>query len=114
MTTIRASCTTCGDVELTTADVHVRVCTDTDEGEYEFDCPRCDTRVVKAAEARIIDLLVASGVEQTQWSIPAEAFEIHTGEPINHDDLIDFHRLLGDDSALASAIESLDSSDRGH
>ena len=34
MTTIRASCETCGDVELTTGDVLVRVCVNDSRGEY--------------------------------------------------------------------------------
>ena len=62
MATIRASCEFCGDVELTTADVHVRVCTLDSQGTYSFRCPTCDMTVVKPAEARTVDLLVASGV----------------------------------------------------
>ncbi|MDH3754197.1 MAG: hypothetical protein OEU32_10035 [Acidimicrobiia bacterium] len=107
MTTIRASCTTCGDVELTVADVEVRVCTTTDEGVYHFDCPRCATEVAKPAEPRIIDLLVASGVHVTSWSIPAELLEEHHGEPITHDDLLDFHELLADERVVEIALASL-------
>ncbi len=50
--------------------------------------------VVKPAEARIVDLLVASGVELSTWDLPAEMFEDHVGTPISHDDLLDFHQLL--------------------
>ncbi len=64
MITIRASCERCGDVELTTADVRVRVwVSDDDRGEYSYRCPVCEMMVVKEAEPRIIDLLIASGVE---------------------------------------------------
>ena len=63
MTTIRASCERCGDVELTTADMKVCVCVSADRGEYSFRCPVCETMVVKEAEPRTIDLLIASGVE---------------------------------------------------
>ena len=76
MATIRASCETCGDVELTTADVRVRVCTSDNRGEYSFRCPDCDMTVVKGAEPRTIDLLVASGVQLDTWSLPAELGEI--------------------------------------
>jgi len=48
-------------VELTTDDVTVRVCLDDDRGEYRFTCPVCTMVVVKPAEHRTIDLLVASG-----------------------------------------------------
>ena len=61
--TIRATCGQCGDVELTTADVRVRVCIEDNQGSYLFRCPACRMAVVKPAEPRIVDLLVASGVE---------------------------------------------------
>lgn len=99
MATIRASCPTCGDVELTTADVRVRVCVDDDRGEYLFRCPICRMAVVKGAEARTIDLLVASGVALDTWSLPAELHEQHSGNPITHDDLLDFHDMLHRDDS---------------
>lgn len=95
MATIRASCAVCGDVELTTQDVQVRVCVDDNQGTYSFRCPECEMVVVKAAEPRIIELLVASGVRLSRWSLPAELGEARAGgEPINHDDLLDFHALM--------------------
>ena len=63
MAKIRASCPTCGDVELTTRDLVVRVCADDNSGTYNFQCPLCSLRVAKAAERHIVDLLGASGVE---------------------------------------------------
>lgn len=104
MATIRASCSDCGDVELTTADVHVRICDDTDAGTYAFRCPFCQMMVVKSAEPRTIDLLIASGVGFSTWSLPAELYETHIGEPINHDDLLDFHDLLQDDGRLVAIM----------
>lgn len=104
MATIRASCSDCGDVELTTHDVHVRICDDTNEGTYSFRCPHCRMTVVKPAETRTIDLLVASGVSFTTWRLPAELSERHEGEPISHDDLLDFHHLMSDDTKLSEAL----------
>lgn len=104
MATIRASCGDCGDVELTTVDVHVRICDDDNSGTYSFRCPHCEMTVVKPAEPRTIDLLVASGVEFTTWTLPAELSEPHIGDPISHDDLLDFHHLLEDDSKLIEAL----------
>ncbi len=104
MATIRASCSECGDVELTTADVHVRICDDNNVGTYAFRCPHCTMMVVKAAESRTIDLLVASGVSFTTWRLPAELNEVHVGEPISHDDLLDFHHLLQDDNRLNAVL----------
>ena len=91
MAIIRASCPDCGDVELTSRDVTVRVNSGTNEGSYAFQCPECQLAVSKAAEARIIDLLVSSGVELYVWSMPAELLEERIGEPISYDDLLEFH-----------------------
>ncbi len=107
MATIRASCQTCGDVELTTRDVRVRVCLDDNRGEYAFRCPACRMTVVKAAEPRTVDLLVASGVLLDTWSLPAELRERPTGNPITHDDILDFHRILNDESQFADALNRL-------
>jgi hypothetical protein len=96
-TVIKASCHDCGDVELGIDQLHVRVCTADTQGSYVFRCPTCQMSVAKPAEQRIIDLLVASGVELIEWRLPAELFEPHRGAPICHDDLIDFHKLLQTD-----------------
>jgi hypothetical protein len=109
MATIRASCENCGDVQLTTTDVTVRMCVSNDEGEYRFECPACADLVVRHAEQRTIDLLLAAGVELVTWSLPAELFESHRGAPISHDDLIDFHTFLENDQLLATQMQSLSS-----
>jgi hypothetical protein len=93
-TVIKASCHDCGDVELKVEDLLVRVCTTDDRGAYVFRCPTCRMSVTKDAERRIVDLLVASGVELVEWAMPDELREAHDGAPICHDDLIDFHRML--------------------
>src|SRR6476659_984638 len=105
MATIRASCTDCGDVELTTAEVKVRVCTADNQGTYSFRCPLCTMTVVKSAEPRTVDLLVASGVAYSTWSPPLELSEPRFGgQAFTHDDLLDFHELLSDDTKLADAL----------
>lgn len=110
MATIRASCETCGDVELTTADVRVRVCINDNRGEYSFRCSQCAMTVVKPAEPRTIDLLVASGVAMDTWTLPAELDEVKIGKPITHDDLLDFHDKLHDSASWDAALEHLLSS----
>ena len=98
MATIRASCPTCGDVELTTKDVTVQVCSTNNQGSYSFRCPDCRMAVSKPAEPRIVDLLVSSGVRMSVWHLPAEMFEPRAaGDVISHDDLLDFHELLEDE-----------------
>src|SRR5438105_3475242 len=108
MATIRASCPDCGDVELTTVDMTVRVCTDDDSGAYAFRCPSCRMTVSKPAEQRIIDLLVSSGVRLENWSMPLELRERPVGLPLDHDDLLAFHELLEDENwfaTLAAMVE---------
>ena len=95
--TIRASCPTCGDVELTTSDVRVLLCSTTNESTYAFQCPSCRVAVTKEAESRVVDVLVASGVELSIWQMPAEMHEEHHGAPITYDDLLLFHFELQDD-----------------
>jgi hypothetical protein len=108
MATIKASCADCGDVELTTADVKVRVCTADSQGSYSFRCPRCRMTTVKPAEPRTVDLLVASGVAYSTWSPPLELLEPRgAGDAFTHDDLLDFHDLLVDDDRLTEALTSL-------
>lgn len=104
MARIRASCPTCGDVELTVPQVEVRICSSTQEGEYVFDCPSCDQTVNKQAETRTLDLLAASGVHVVTWSMPVERVMHPAAQAINHDDVIDFHVLLADDEMVAEAI----------
>jgi len=96
-TRIRASCEHCGDVELRVDDVQVRVCIDDDAGSYVFRCPTCAMAVVKDAEPRVVELLVASGVDVAYWSRPAELDERRSGPAFTHDDLLDFHELLESD-----------------
>lgn len=94
-TLIRATCSDCGDVELGTHDLVVRMCEDTESGTYVFRCPRCETPVVRPADRPTIDLLISSGCKLEVWNTPAELAEVRpVGAPFTHDDLIDFHEQL--------------------
>ena len=104
-TVIKASCQDCGDVELGVSDLRVRVCLEREHGSYVFTCPACQMSVSKPAEPRIVDLLVASGVQLIEWQLPAVLFEPRGGDPITHDDLIDFHRLLQSDSWFTQLLD---------
>jgi uncharacterized Zn finger protein len=98
--TIRASCPTCGDVELTSRQVTVRVCASNNQGSYVFRCPDCTMAVAKLADAKIVDLLVSSGVRLTVWHLPAELDEPHAGDAITYDDLLEFHYAIQQDGWL--------------
>jgi hypothetical protein len=97
VTTIRANCPSCGDVQLTAEDLTVRVCADDERGSYCFRCPDCQRAVAKEASRRIVDLLVSSGVRMQVWRLPAELSESRVGPPLKPDDLLDFHLLLQHD-----------------
>jgi hypothetical protein len=65
--------------------------------------------VTKGAEPRIVDLLVSSGVDLEVWRLPAELFEQRVGEPLTHDDMLEFHELLEGDGwfeELASGVDT--------
>ncbi len=90
MTTIKATCPMCGEVELTPAQVRLMVCSVAERSYYAFDCVSCVDEVRKAADSHVVSLLIAGGVTATAWQIPAEALEAKPGPPINYDDLLDF------------------------
>jgi uncharacterized Zn finger protein len=103
--TIRASCPTCGDVELTSRDVTVQVCATNNQGSYAFRCPACNIAVSKMAEQRIVDLLVSSGVRLSVWSLPAEMDEVRSGPALTYDDLLELHQELQSDDWFVRLTE---------
>ncbi|HEY8340725.1 MAG TPA: hypothetical protein VIK95_12725 [Egibacteraceae bacterium] len=99
MTTIKATCPTCGEVTLTPEDIELRVDrSENAESSYAFTCPECLCSVRKPANERVVRLLISGGVEVFELEAPrvplSERFD---GPPITHDDLLDFHALLGTD-----------------
>lgn len=106
MTTIKASCPSCGEVELTPADVALMVCSHAPLSYYCFACPTCTDEVRKPADDHVVSLLVSGGVPAQVWDVPAEALEPRTGAALGYDDLLDFALQLGRTdllSALAAA-----------
>lgn len=101
MTTIKASCPCCGEVELTSADVRLVVCSHPPRSFYAFTCPSCAGEVRKPADDHIVSLLVSGGVEPTVLDVPAEALEEKLGPPLGYDELLDFVLHLGTTDLLA-------------
>lgn len=91
---VRATCPTCGDVELTVDDVQVQVCVTTTQSTYSFVCPACALIVNKDANDSVVESLTSAGSRLVAWSLPAELYEPKTGPRINHDDLLEFHLAL--------------------
>ena len=103
MTTIKATCPMCGEVELTATEVRLVVCSVDTMSYYAFDCPGCVDEIRKPADPRIVALLLTGGVQATQWTIPAEALETKFGPALSYDDLLDFALLLQDTGDLVAA-----------
>ncbi|MGH3441795.1 MAG: hypothetical protein ACRDUY_07085 [Nitriliruptorales bacterium] len=111
MTTIRATCPTCGEVDLTPDDIRLTVVRTTraevgPDSHYTFTCPSCDESVAKPATERIARLLMGGGVETgvVDRSHPAASGRRPThpesppeGRHFTADDLLDFHLLLEED-----------------
>ena len=102
MTTIKASCPTCGEVQLRPEDVSLMVCSSAATlSYYAFDCPTCCEQVRKPADDHVVSLLLSGGVPATAWDLPAEAMENHAGPQLGYDDLLDFALRLGETDLLA-------------
>lgn len=110
MTTIRANCPHCGDVQLRASDLTVRVTSGVEHGSYTFICPSCERAVAKDASKRIIDLLMSTGVDVHVVKAPAELSEVHIGPAIDADDILDFHLLLQNDSWFDKLVQHTRSS----
>ncbi len=90
MTTIKASCPICGDVELKPAQLRLVVCSRSEWSYYAFTCTTCRDEIRKPADEEIVALLVSGGVLAERWHVPAEAMESHAGLAISYDDVLDF------------------------
>ena len=94
MTTIKATCPACGDVDLTPAEVTVTVARSLGWSTYSFTCGRCADPVSKPADEETVRLLTGAGVRVEHLSIPSEYLEariLHrTNPPLTEDDLLDF------------------------
>ncbi|MCB1026667.1 MAG: hypothetical protein R2704_05515 [Microthrixaceae bacterium] len=102
MALIRATCSDCGDVELRSTGLQLRVCAENGSATYVFRCPECSMAEVRPAQEDVVDVLVSAGVTLTRWSLPAELDEPRGGRPITHDDLLDFHEMLQGDGWAAA------------
>jgi hypothetical protein len=96
MTTIKATCPTCGEVGLTAEEVELWIDgAERDASFYAFSCPACLQVVRKPADARVIRLLSGGGVQTREL---APTLQPRFSAPVlTPDDLLDFHELLATD-----------------
>lgn len=109
MTRIRATCPTCGEVDLRPDDVVLHRVVD-GRGAllagtcYRFSCPDCASVVEKPADDRVAGLLTSGGVptEDTVAGPARLPRPLHPelppdGPPLSLDDLLDLHLALADE-----------------
>jgi predicted RNA-binding Zn-ribbon protein involved in translation (DUF1610 family) len=105
MTTIRATCPTCGEVGLTPDEVELHVDpSGKRQASYHFDCPSCLAVISKPADDRIVRLLASGGVPVREWA-PDRAPDL--APSLTYDDLLDFHALLATHDWFDGLIELL-------
>lgn len=102
MTSIKATCSTCGEVELTAEEVSLVVCSNAELSYYAFDCSGCIQQIRKPADRRVVQLLVAGGVQVTHWQVPEEFLETKAGPALTYDDLLDLALSLQGTNRLAA------------
>lgn len=109
MTTIKATCPTCGDVDLTPADVIVTVAAALGWSTYTFTCAGCADDVCKPADDEIVQLLTTAGVRVHRLDIPTEYLEsrllARTNPPLTSDDLLDFGMWLERADDVVGAVD---------
>lgn len=117
MTTIRATCPHCGEVDLTPDDIRLTVVRAPGapvgpHSFYAFTCPSCTERVHKPADERIARLLTTGGVRvevvdeaeedlvsgvdelDAPLPLPPHPEEPRDADALTYDDVLDFHLLL--------------------
>ncbi len=77
MTTIKTTCSRCGDIHLTPDDVALELRPGGKEGEYCFRCPTCTAEQRRPANSRVVSVLLATGVQ----------FEVINSDPITDEEI---------------------------
>ena len=62
MTTIKTTCSSCGDVELRSDDLTLELAASQATGQYRFTCPYCERFEYRPANERVVAILLATGV----------------------------------------------------
>jgi len=106
MTIIKATCPSCGDVELSRDQVRLVVHPVADRSFYGFTCTVCGDAVRKPAGDEVVRLLTMGGVIAERVLVPAEALEVHAGPPVSADEVLDFVAWLADATSIVEAASS--------
>lgn len=108
MTTIKATCPSCGDVDLTPDDLIVTVAEQLGWCTYSFRCRECTGVVRKTADDEVVALLSSAGVRVERLNVPLEYVEsqpkARAAAPISDDELLDFALWLGSAEDIVTAL----------
>ena len=96
MTTIKTTCASCGDVELGPEDLSLELDPSKNSGAYRFFCPACSTLQRRPANARIVSVLLATGV----------TYDVIQPEPITEQEINTFVQNLEEVSDWARLLAS--------
>jgi hypothetical protein len=110
MTTIKATCPTCGDVDLTPEQLTLTVAPELGWAQYGFICPTCAAVVRKPADDEVVSLLSGAGVRVEHLPVPLELVErqatVNEAASISTDETLDFALWLSTvDDIVAAADE---------
>ncbi len=94
MTTIKTTCRLCGDIELAPGDLRLELDPMKDAGNYRFTCPECDHIQRRPANARVVSVLLATGV----------AYDVLPTSPITEDEIAAFAAALSTEEDLVRLI----------
>jgi hypothetical protein len=88
VTTIRTTCSTCGDIELTQQHLRLELSPEWTSGHYLFTCPYCEREESRPASQRVVTILLAAGV----------SYEIvDSVSPLSDKEIDEFVRALDSD-----------------
>lgn len=96
MTTIKSTCTHCGDVKLEPSDLALELDPAEESGTYRFSCPTCARVERRPANARVVSVLLATGVR----------YEVVRHDPITESEINSFALSLEEDVDIVSLITS--------
>jgi len=78
----------CGDIEVFSTDVFIRMSEEMGWATYVFTCNECCCQVEKDADSSVVSLLKTAGVRVD--TVSSEIFDYTNGVPLTSDDLLDF------------------------
>lgn len=105
MTTIRATCPRCGEVDMTPDRVFLSI--RPPSSSYRFECPTCSASIEKVADRTVVALLLSAGVNLGDGrpaapSVRPEHLEL---PPFSDEDLLGFRALLRDGAFLEQLVQ---------